>query len=239
MENNQTYRLGWSEQCKDGTKMGCGSPEYLLIFRKPPSDKSKAYADLPVFKTKDQYNLARWQLDAHAYWKSSGNRLLNPDELRKMDLSQIGALWKEFDRTEVYDFDRHVKLCEELDNAGKLSKTFMTVPPRSSNDWVWDDINRMHTLNASQALRKKEKHVCPLQFDIIDRAVTRYSNEGETIYDPFWGIGSTGYRCIKLNRRAIGSELNTQYWQDSLVYCNEAEYKKSMPTLFDFIGLKS
>lgn len=49
-ENNQTYRLGWTEQCKDGTKMGVGMPEYLLIFRKPPTDTTNAYADTPVVK---------------------------------------------------------------------------------------------------------------------------------------------------------------------------------------------
>ena len=51
-ENNQTYRLGWTEQCKDGTKMGYGMPEYLLMFRKPPTDTTRAYADDPVVKHK-------------------------------------------------------------------------------------------------------------------------------------------------------------------------------------------
>lgn len=49
-ENNQTYRLGWSEQCKDGTKMGVGSPEYILLLRKPQTDRSRGYADEPVKK---------------------------------------------------------------------------------------------------------------------------------------------------------------------------------------------
>ena len=49
-ENNQTYRLGWTEQCKDGTKMGVGSPEYILLMRKPQTDRSKGYADTPVTK---------------------------------------------------------------------------------------------------------------------------------------------------------------------------------------------
>jgi hypothetical protein len=49
-ENNQTYRLGWSEMCKDGTKMGVGSPEYILLLRKPQSDRSRGYADEPVVK---------------------------------------------------------------------------------------------------------------------------------------------------------------------------------------------
>ncbi|WP_315618199.1 DNA methylase N-4 [Halomonas sp. I1] len=71
-ENNQTYRLGWSEQCKDGSRMGNGTPEYLLVFRKPPSDPSNGYADLPVTKDKSQYSRARWQMDAHGFMRSSG-----------------------------------------------------------------------------------------------------------------------------------------------------------------------
>ena len=66
-ENNQTYRLGWSEQCKDGTKMSVGCPEYILLFRKVPADRSKAYADTPVIKSKDDYTRAQWQIDAHSY----------------------------------------------------------------------------------------------------------------------------------------------------------------------------
>ena len=57
-ENNQTYRLGWSEVCKDGSKMSCGMPEYLLLFRKTPTDTSNSYADEPVTKSKDEYSRA-------------------------------------------------------------------------------------------------------------------------------------------------------------------------------------
>lgn len=78
-ENNQTYRLGWTEQCKDGTKMGVGCPEYILLFRKLPTDTSKAYADMPVTKSKEAYTRAQWQIDAHGYWRSSGNRLVEKD----------------------------------------------------------------------------------------------------------------------------------------------------------------
>jgi DNA modification methylase len=235
MENNQTYRLGWTEQCKDATKMGCGSPEYLLIFRKPPTDKSNAYADEPVTKTKQEYTRARWQLDAHAYWKSSGNRLFDSEELVKMDLSQVFKNWEAYDKNRVYDHEEHVLLCEMLEEMNKLPSTFMAVPPRSNTDEVWDDINRMNTLNTSQAKRKKEKHVCPLQFDIIDRAITRYSNKGDVVFDPFGGIMSVPYRCIGLSRIGIATELNEQYWKDGVHYCKSAEYKLSVPTLFDFV----
>src|SRR6185437_3712472 len=60
-ENNQTNRLGWTEQCKDGSKMGVGMPEYLLLFRKPQTYGGKSYADVPVVKTKQRYSRARWQ----------------------------------------------------------------------------------------------------------------------------------------------------------------------------------
>ena len=66
-ENNQTYRLGWTENCKDGSKMGVGCPEYILLFRKLPTDTSKAYADVPVVKSKDEYTKGQWQIDAHAF----------------------------------------------------------------------------------------------------------------------------------------------------------------------------
>src|SRR5690606_7235437 len=75
-ENNQSYRLGWSENAKDGTKMGVGSPEYILLFRKPQTDRTKGYADVPVTHDKSDYTRARWQVDAHAYWRSSGDRHL-------------------------------------------------------------------------------------------------------------------------------------------------------------------
>src|SRR3546814_6175507 len=58
-ENAQTYRLGWTEQCKDGSRMGAGVPEYLLIFRKPPTDRSNGYADVPVVKDKEAFTRGR------------------------------------------------------------------------------------------------------------------------------------------------------------------------------------
>ena len=83
-ENNQTYRLGWTEQCKDGTKMGVGCPEYILLFRKLPTDRSTAYADDPVSKSKEEYTRAQWQIDAHGFWRSSGNRLITKEELEAL-----------------------------------------------------------------------------------------------------------------------------------------------------------
>jgi DNA modification methylase/superfamily II DNA or RNA helicase len=114
-ENNQTYRLGWTEQCKDGTKMGVGMPEYLLLFRKPPSDSSNGYADVPVIKNKAEYSRSRWQVDAHGFHRSDGNRLLSSEELRGLDHKMIFRRYRDESRTQVYDFERHVKLGEVLE----------------------------------------------------------------------------------------------------------------------------
>lgn len=234
-ENNQTYRLTWGEQRKDATKMGVGLPEYVLLFRKAPSDTSNAYADDPVTKKIDDYLLSLWQLDAHAYWKSSGDRFLSFDELGKRDMKHVYNKWKEYDKTAIYDFQEHLRVCNDLDAQGRLSKLFMTVPPISSNDLVWTDINRMNTLNANQANRKKEKHICPLQLDIIERLIYRFTNENDLVDDPFGGLFSTAYVCMKKNRKAISAELNPNYYDDGLFYLKAQEYKMSVPTLFDLV----
>src|SRR3546814_959546 len=94
-ENNQTYRLGYTEMRKDSSKMGVGSPEYILLFHKPQSDRAKGYADTRIAKEKADYSLARWQIDAHAFWRSRGNRLLTPDELAALPVEQRSRLFTE------------------------------------------------------------------------------------------------------------------------------------------------
>jgi DNA modification methylase len=234
-ENNQTYRLGWSEQCKDASKMGVGLPEYIYLFRKAPTEMNNAYGDVPISKTKDDYTRPLWQIDAHAYWKSSGNRLLSSEDVARMDVSAVCKLWKNNDLTEVYNYAKHLELSEELEKLGKLSSLFMTLPTHSNNELVWTDINRMNTLNANQANKKKEKHICPLQLDIIERLINRFSSEGEEVFDPFGGLLSTSFIASKLKRKSRCHELNTQYFTDGLYHLKAQEYKLSIPTLFDII----
>jgi len=234
-ENNQTYRLGWSEQCKDGTKMGVGCPEYILLFRKLPTDTSKAYADVPVSKTKEQYTRAQWQLDAHGYWRSSGDRLIAKDEVESIPVDKLQRIYREFSRGEIYDYQEHVSLAKSLDNNGKLPATFMVVAPGSWTDEVWDDINRMRTLNTTQSQRRKQMHVCPFQLDTVERLINRYTNAGDLIYDPFAGLFTVPYQAIKMGRRGRGCELSQDYFRDGVGYCLEAEAEKSTPTLFDFL----
>jgi len=232
-ENNQTYRLGWSENAKDGTKMGAGMPEYVLVFRKLPSDLSNAYADVPVTKPKTEYTRANWQLDAAGLWRSSGNRLPDPDTLKHLTHEDIIRIWKDYSLKGGYSFDEHVEVCKAMEECGKLPASFMLFPPVSRNKDIWTDIARMRTLNSEQSRRNQEMHVCPLQLDIIKRLVIRYTNAGDTVLDPFHGIGSVGYQSILLGRKAVGVELNEEYWRCSVGYCEMAQVKAYSPTLFD------
>jgi len=254
-ENNQTYRLGWSEQCKDGTKMGCGMPEYLLLFRKPPTDTSNSYADEPVTKAKPNcedatgnvipwvrngkeipgtgYSRARWQVDAHALMRSNGNRMLTPEELETLDHDIIFRWFRDFHLANIYDFEQHVRIGETIDAFGRLPSSFMLLQPPSWMDDVWTDIARMRTLNMIQAQKGQEQHLCPLQFDIVDRVIEQFSMKGETVFDPFGGIMSVPYRAILKGRKGIATELSTRYFMDGVHYLQAAEREMSMPSLFD------
>ena len=234
-ENNQTYRLGYTEMRKDGTKMGVGSPEYILLFHKPQTDRTKGYADTPVKKEKADYSLARWQVDAHAFWRSSGNRHLTPDELAALPVDQRSRMFTEQTMSEVYDFESHVKIGEALEGKGALPATFMSLAPGSWHPEVWHDINRMRTLNGEQKSRNLQMHVCPLQLDIVDRLIARYSNEGDLVFDPFGGLGTVPRQAVLAGRRGRASELNTGYFLDSVKYLEAAERQVSMPTLFDLL----
>lgn len=232
-ENNQTYRLGYGEMMKDATKMGAGIPEEIWIFRKAPSSNSNAYADDPVIHDRAFYSLAHWQIDADSFWQSNGNRYLTPHQLKGWGLDKIQAWWKRFNKETVYDYNQHVELLQMLDDHKKLSRTFTTLPLQSNNGYVWNDVNRMHGLNMEQSRRKLQNHICPMPFDQVDRLIEFYTNPGETIFDPFGGLGTTGVRAVKKKRKAILTELNEVYAKCASIYLKETEYKNELPTLFD------
>lgn len=278
-ENNQTYRLGFSENAKDGTKMGVGSPEYILLFRKLPTDRARAYADKPVAKKKPDvlcsehvydvgtggevgtvcircnahttephaipfevglpiipgtgYSRSKWQFDASPFWRSNGNRFLSPQQVQEMPMDQIRELWHQWNAGNVYDYKQHVAAAEMLEAKGLLPASFMALDPLSHSPWVWDDVVRMRTLNTEQARNRVEGHICPLQFDVVERLIERYSMPGELVLDPFAGLMTVPYVAIQQRRRGFGIELNSEYWHDGTGYCRAAEMKITMPTLFD------
>lgn len=92
---------------------------------------------------------------------------------------------------------------------------------------VWMTVNQTKVLNGRQARGERdEKHICPLQLDVIERCLTLYSNPGDLILDPFNGIGSTGYQAIKMDRRYLGVELKPEYARQAARFLTEAEASK-------------
>lgn len=236
-ENNKSYRLGYTEMCKDGSKMSVGCPEYILLFRKIPTDRSNAYADVPVTKNKSDYSLARWQIDAHADWKSSGDRLLSYEDVKSMPLEGIRAFYNKYSKEHLYNYWQHVAFAEGLEQAKRLSKQDMIVAPASHREDIWDlsDYQRAKTLNSKQSRAKKTVHICPLPIDLVTRCIERWSNKGDVVFDPFGGIQTVPYCAVKLGRKGLSTELNPEYWHDGLTYLREAETEVSSPTLFDLM----
>jgi DNA modification methylase len=79
-------------------------------------------------------------------------------------------------------------------------------------------------------------HVCPLQIDIVERIINRYSNPEEVVMDPFAGLMTVPERAVRLGRKGYGIELNADYFRDGVGYLRAAESEVDMPTLFDMIA---
>ena len=78
---------------------------------------------------------------------------------------------------------------------------------------VWMDINPSDTLQRESARAEDdERHICPLQIEVIQRGIELWSNPGEVVFSPFAGIGSEGYVALKQDRKFIGCELKESYW---------------------------
>lgn len=103
---------------------------------------------------------------------------------------------------------------------------------------VWDDVRMGRVLPYKDCKEPDdEKHVHPLQLDIIDRAVVLRSNPGDTVLTPFMGVGSEVYSAVSLGRRAIGAELKSSYYRQAVANLKEAaelaQKDRTEPTLFD------
>jgi DNA modification methylase len=98
---------------------------------------------------------------------------------------------------------------------------------------VWMDIDYGNTLNGAKGRTENdEKHICPLQLDTIERAITLWSNAGDKVLTPFLGIGSEVYQAIKMRRYGVGFELKDSYFNLAVRNCKTAEEEANAPTLF-------
>lgn len=121
------------------------------------------------------------------------------------------------------------------ENAEPVGQESASFPVDRWQQWaspVWMDIRQTNTLNVAMARSDKdEKHLCPLQLDLIERCIIMWSNPGDVVLSPFMGIGSEGHVALKLKRKFLGIELKDAYWRQACKYLASAE--ANTPSLFD------
>ena len=113
------------------------------------------------------------------------------------------------------------------DNAELISHTPQDFPLDQWQEWaspVWMSVDQSNVLNVKAAkVTGDERHLCPLQLDVIDRAVIMWSNPGNVVLSPFMGIGSEGVRSLALRRKFFGVELKESYWRQACRYLHAEE----------------
>lgn len=142
----------------------------------------------------------------------------NPDPIRNTDESFPVSRWQEWASPVWHDLD--------LDSPAPIWARYL--------DPVWHDINPSDTLQHRSAREHAdERHIAPLQLEVIRRAVSLWTNPGEVVLSPFAGIGSEGYVSILLGRKFVGAELKGSYYRQMVANLDAAVEQATRVTLFD------
>ena len=116
------------------------------------------------------------------------------------------------------------------ENPERITHTDETFPVKVWQNYaspVWMDINPSNTLQRTSAREEKdEKHICPLQLDVIERGINLWTNPNDIVFTPFMGIGSEIYQALKMGRRGIGIELKESYYNQAVLNCDNVEKVK-------------
>jgi DNA modification methylase len=123
------------------------------------------------------------------------------------------------------------------ENAEPVGHDKVNFPVDKWQQWaspVWMDIRQTDTLNVKMARDgADERHLCPLQLDLIERAVVMWSNKGDVVLSPFMGIGSEGFVALRLGRKFVGVELKESYWRYACKHLDASE--STSASLFDIL----
>lgn len=195
-------------------------------------------SDLPARKSKDGFiglhdfggDLIR--AHQHAGWVYHARCTIWKDPVIEMQRTKaLGLLYKQLkkdsSRSRVGMPDYMLFFRKDKDNPDPITHTPDDLPVSQWQELaspVWMKVNQTKVLNGRQAKgQQDERHICPLQLDVIERCITLYSNPGDLVLDPFNGIGSTGYQAIKMGRRYIGIELKPEYARQAAKFLEQAE----------------
>lgn len=152
----------------------------------------------------------------------------------------LGLLWKQLKKDSAMSRqgipDYLVTFRKPGVNANPVSHTAEEFPVEQWQRWaspVWTDIDQTKTLNYMAAREDDdERHICPLQLQVIERAVVLWSNRGDTVFTPFAGIGSEIWQSVKLGRKAIGIELKRSYYDTARGFLERLDAESNQVPLF-------
>ena len=227
MQRTKALGLLYKQIRKDSSMNRVGMPDYMLFFRAPGDNPDRIEHCAPVPRTKiiQHYKCGRCGVE-HDF-----STRFCPDCGESMEeIVTVG-----FDHSdEAVTIVK--KWLQEMHRLGLASETptdeqIAALLPHAEFDvyeWqklaspVWMDIQQGNVLNRMKA-QNDEKHVCPLQLDVIERCLRLYSKPGDVVMDPFNGIGSTGYQAVKMFRRYLGFELKPEYAAQANKNMKEAE----------------
>lgn len=216
------HSLMFVTAAKDSSKLAPAMNDYVLFLKKPGDRKPvKALID-----TKDM-------------WLVEPSPII--EYVRDGEIKRVKANWQTTPYN-VYAYRQNGQRYEKEVTGGKHINPDGWI---TKNDWVkyahgaWTDIHEIDTLDGWRCAREtnEEKHVCPLQLEVIRRCLKLYSAPGDLVLDPFMGIGSTAYVAYEQDRHCIGFELKESYHQMSLRNIEKA--KKATPQLNIFDGADS
>ena len=190
-------------------------------------------SDLPMTKWKDgavgikDFSGDIIRIHEQAGWIYHGRRTIWKCPVVEMTRTKhVGLLYKQLQKDSAKSRggmpDYLLTFTKPGENASPINHTPESFPLDQWQEWaspVWMSVNQSNVLNVKAAKSANdERHLCPLQLDVIERALIMWSNEGDTVLSPFMGIGSEGYVSLKLRRKFIGTELKESYFRQACDY---------------------
>ncbi len=200
-------------------------------------------SDLPMTKWKDgavgikDFSGDIIRLHQDAGWIFHSRRTIWKCPVVEMTRTKhVGLLYKQLQKDSAKSRggmpDYLLTFVKPGENADPINHTPESFPLDQWQEWaspVWTTVNQTNVLNVKAAKSANdERHLCPLQLDVIDRALVMWSNPGDVVLSPFMGIGSEGYCALRAGRKFIGTELKESYWRQACQYLNGADAQRGL-----------
>jgi len=213
-KRNNLHSLMFVTGARDARALSPAMNDYVLFFRKPASDADPAGRVHGIIETQKEIMLV--EPSPIIDYIDHGNIKRVKKEYRDIPYKIVS-----FDERLGTTVTRTVTGGEGINRDGWFTK----------EDWIkwahgcWTDILEIDTLDGYKCAREneEEKHVCPLQLEVIRRCIKLYTNPGDTVLDPFMGIGSVAYVAVEQGRNAIGFELKESYHRMALANIEKAQ----------------